>query len=236
MGKLKETLLGKPAGETQTSESGNHAWDPIKSSLSPALGYVTGAGNMMSNLLGIGGGSAQTSALENFSNSGGMQFLREQGMKGITSSKAASGLLNSGSYGTALAKYNQGLASTYLNQYMQNLQGLGGLGINAGQVMTGAGQWSKGEGEKSAGKGGALPMALQAASMIPGISDRRLKRNIVKIGEASDGLGIYEYTLGNKRTVGVMADEVKELRPHAHIPNLYLGYDGVDYDNLGSLN
>jgi hypothetical protein len=236
MGKLKETLLGKSAGSESSSKSGNYAYDPISSAYKPALNYVTGAGNMMSNMLGLGGGAAQTGALENFANSGGMKFLQEQGMKGITSSKAASGLLNSGSYGTALAKYNQGLASTYLNQYMQNLQGLGGLGINAGQVMAGAGNWSKSSGEQSGGKPGALPMALQAAAAIPGISDRRLKSDIVKIGEAKDGLGIYEYTIGNKRKIGVMADEVKELRPHAHIPNLYLGFDGVDYNNLGSLD
>lgn len=144
MGGVKDTIFGAKA--KQKSESGNLNNDLLTGSLSPALGYVTGGGNMIGNLLGVGGGPAQTGALENFANSGGMKFLQDQGMKTVTSSKAAQGLLQSGSYGTALEKYGQGLASTYLNQYMSNLLDYSRLGLGAGGVLASSGAYSKGQG------------------------------------------------------------------------------------------
>jgi len=66
-------------------------------------------------------------------------------------------------------------------------------------------------------------------------SDRRLKQNIEKVGEFADGLGIYEFEYRGEPTRfrGVMADEVKELRPHAYIEDFQgSGYAGVDYAAL----
>jgi hypothetical protein len=119
---------------------------------------------MMGALLGIPGYGNQTGALENFANSGGMEFLREQGEKGITSSKAASGLLKSGSYGTALAKYNQGLASTYLNQYMSNLKDFAGIGLGSAGVLSDAGKFNESNGEgKKQGVAQSLAQAFAGA-------------------------------------------------------------------------
>lgn len=151
------SLSDKPATSNQTNVNNSM----LKDSLGPALGYVTGGGNMMSNLLGIGGAQAQTGALENYANSGGMQFLREQGMKGITSSKAMQGLLQSGSYGTALAKYNNGLASTYLNQYMSSLGDLSKIGLGAGGILAESGVEKH---EKGAKKGLLSSLAGAAGS------------------------------------------------------------------------
>jgi hypothetical protein len=234
MGGVGDFLFGSE-GDPGESESGNHAWDVLRGSLTPAVGYLTGGGNMLGNLLGVGGGPAQTDALNNFSNSGGMQFLQEQGMKGVTSSKAAQGLLKSGSYGTALSKYNQGLASTYLNSYMDKLLGYSQLGLGAANTLAGAGQYSTGT-TATQGKQGSLPSLLQAGAMIAGVSDIRLKSNVVKIGQASDGLGVYRYDLDGQRHTGVMAHEVKQLRPQAYLPKFFGDYDGVDYGKLGSLN
>lgn len=147
---LKTFLGGKPSQET--SKNVNN--DMITSSLGPTMGYANQAGSLMSGLLG-----GNTDALNAYANSGGMKFLQDQGAKMITSSKAAKGLLGSGSYGTALEDYGQNLASTYLNNYMQGLQGLGNLGVNAGQVVSGAGQTQKSTGAKT----GLIPMATDAA-------------------------------------------------------------------------
>jgi len=48
-------------------------------------------------------------------------------------------------------------------------------------------------------------------------SDRRLKRNIVKIGIRPDGLGVYEfeYIWGGGRQIGLMAQEVQGVYPDA---------------------
>lgn len=47
-------------------------------------------------------------------------------------------------------------------------------------------------------------------------SDRRLKRDIVRIGEV-DGMGVYtfRYVWDNVRRIGLMAQEVMRVRPHA---------------------
>lgn len=78
-----------------------------------------------------------------------------------------------------------------------------------------------------------LKLAGTAASAAGAFSDRRLKRNIEKVGEMPDGLGIYEYdyNLGTKRQVGVMADEVARLRPWA-LGARVNGFATVHYDML----
>jgi hypothetical protein len=241
MGGIGKTLFGSPGKQesesSSTSESGNHAWGVVNPALSPALGYVTSGGNMVQNLLM---GSGQNESLNNFANSTGMNFVMDQGSRAITGNMAAKGLLNSGSTLKALNKFGQGVGSTYLNNYMDNLFKLSNIGLGAGNVLSSAGNWSKGQSEStSEGKGGKEGIAgtlLSAAAMIPGISDRRLKSNIVHVDTLFDGLKVYEYDLFGKRQRGVMADEVKKLRPEAHKPGLFLGYDGVDYSKIEELN
>lgn len=54
MGKIGDTIMGKPA--KQESSSGNAAFGPIMSAFSPAFGYTTQGGNAIASLLGLGGG------------------------------------------------------------------------------------------------------------------------------------------------------------------------------------
>ena len=82
------------------------------------------------------------------------------------------------------------------------------------------------------GLGGA---AIQGAGAAGGIgalfSDRRLKTNIVRLGEHPLGIGWYAYDIFGHRQQGVMADEVLTVRPEAVVahPN---GYLMVDYARL----
>lgn len=154
-------LADKPSKGSQTNVNN----DMLTGAFKPALGYVTGGGDMMGSLLGVGGLPQQTAALENFANSGGMKFLQEQGMRGIESSQAAKGLLQSGSTLKAMDKYNNGLASTYLNQFMQNLGQYANIGLGAGGILAESGVQKK---EKGAKKGilstGADAAAAAAAA------------------------------------------------------------------------
>jgi Chaperone of endosialidase len=63
-------------------------------------------------------------------------------------------------------------------------------------------------------------------------SDRRLKKNIQKIGQLKNGLSVYtfNYIWDSALTVGVMADEVKKVKPKAVI-NIN-GFDLVDYSEI----
>ena len=61
-------------------------------------------------------------------------------------------------------------------------------------------------------------------------SDRRLKENIIKLGESISGLGIYKFNyIGKaKQYIGAMADEVIKIFPKAAILNSN-GFYSVDY-------
>ncbi len=71
-------------------------------------------------------------------------------------------------------------------------------------------------------------------------SDRRLKQNIIKIGNHPLGFGLYlfeyrpEYRkrCGDGRQFGVMADEVEKVMPSAVVPG-FGGFKAVNYDQIG---
>ena len=74
------------------------------------------------------------------------------------------------------------------------------------------------------------PVIIKSRTVIA--SDRRLKMNIRRIGTHRLGIGIYEYDyVWGEHSVGVMADEVKTVRPDAVIRGED-GYDRVDYSKL----
>lgn len=107
---------------------------------------------------------------------------------------------------------------------IQNLGMIGGLTGGGGtQTSQQPGGWGN----------QLLSAGLAAASLF---SDRRLKTNIKLLRRDDDGLGWYSYAYKRCPEItmeGVMADEVKELRPAAHIPNyLGTGFDGVNYAKL----
>lgn len=211
-------LFKKP--KPQEQESGNKAYDAIKGSLSPAMGYVTQGGDMLANLLGVGSGS-QTGALDNFANSGGMGWLMDQGNRMINSNQAAKGLLNSGSTLTAIQKYGQGLGSTYLSQYMDKLLGLGNLGLGAAGTVAQAGQYSKGQGATQGGMGKQLLPMIGSAALTAAASDPALKTNVEHVGYDNDNIPMYEFDyrqdtkldLPKGRFRGYMADALLVVRP-----------------------
>ena len=82
--------------------------------------------------------------------------------------------------------------------------------------------------------GGAGSAGITAA-----FSDRSLKDNIELIGKSESGIPIYEFeyidkTLGEGRFEGVMAQDLKEIKPEAIITNdngiMAVNYDLIDVD------
>jgi len=148
----------------------------------------------------------------------------------VTGQGAASGLLNSGATAKELQSRGTELNSQFFNNYLQQLQGLSGLGLQAGGLVTNAGQRSTSTGGRPS-TAGAIGSAVGGIASI--FSDRRLKRDIECIGEYYDGLRLYEYryVMNTERVQGVMADEVAKLRPHALGPTI-AGYATVDYGRL----
>ena len=79
----------------------------------------------------------------------------------------------------------------------------------------------------SANSNNAAMAAIAAAMM----SDRRLKRNIVRVGTHPLGIGIYEYDIFDRHEYGVMADEVLTVMPEAVVQHPS-GYMMVNYGRL----
>lgn len=71
---------------------------------------------------------------------------------------------------------------------------------------------------------------LAGAGMMA-FSDRRLKSNVVRVGEHPVGVGIYEYDIGGRRERGVMAQELLAVAPQ-HVYTHSSGYLMVDYGSL----
>lgn len=77
---------------------------------------------------------------------------------------------------------------------------------------------------------GMFGMASAGIGGLFRLSDKRLKSNIVKLADDPRGFGWYEYTIFGRREVGVMAQELREIMPHAVVD---LG--GVLAVNYGAL-
>lgn len=74
-----------------------------------------------------------------------------------------------------------------------------------------------------------------AAGAMMMMSDRRLKTDIVPVGQLANGLTVYSYRLksGGPTMLGVMADEVARVVPEAYVRGgAGNGYDAVDYSKL----
>lgn len=157
---------------------------------------------------------AYSSAAANALQEGFRQDLttRQQNVNEIASALGGQQLTPAGTSGTgnpldtssAFANYNQGVNRQYQGQL---------AGFNAQTA-----------GNNQAA--GAAASIIAAAMM----SDRRLKTDIVLLGEFMPGVNLYEfrYKSGNRRHVGVMADEVEQVMPRA-IFESEDGYKAVDY-------
>jgi hypothetical protein len=238
-------LKPKPA----TSTSGNVNNNLITSTYGGQMGAGTGATNFLAQLLGVSPGAVSSTAsgigtaANGVAEAGGADagyrnYLQMAGYapamralsQDVTGQGAAAGILNSGSTAKALQTRGADLNNQFFNNYLQQLSGLSGLGLQAGGLVANTGQTSN-------SKGGSPSTAGTIGSVVGGLagifSDRRLKRDIELIRREADGLGVYafRYVMSKVRVLGVMADEVAKLRPWALGPT-QAGYATVNYGAL----
>jgi hypothetical protein len=132
-----------------------------------------------------------------------------------------------------------GAGSAALGSYQspgaQYQSGLAGAGSTFGSMAgTQAGVYSNAMNSRAQ----MLGTALGAGVGIAGLSDRRLKKNISRVGvDENTGLNLYQFNyideLNDDGTyIGVMADEVRVKYPEAVI-TMSNGYDAVNYEDLG---
>lgn len=223
----------KPKAAKSTSSSENVNNQLITSTYGGMMGQGTNANNFLSALLtGQGNTAGANAGYNNYLQMAGYAPAMRQLSQQITGQGAASGLLNSGATAKALQTRGAELNQGFYNNYLQQLAGLSGLGLQAGGLVTNAGQKSE-----STSKGGGPSTLGSIASTVGGIasifSDRRLKRSVELVGREPDGLGIYlcRYLWSRTRRLMVMADEVAKLRPWALGPARF-GFATVNYGAL----
>lgn len=218
----------KPKAAKQKSESGNLNNDLIKSTYGGSMTQGTGAMTDLSKMLGVG----DPNGYQNYLQLAGFAPAMRQLSQNITGQGAAAGILNSGSTAKALQSRGAELNNQFFNNYLQQLAGLSGLGLQAGGLVANTGQYSKGT-----GTGGGPSTFGSIASTIGGIasifSDPRLKDDIEHVRTDPDGLEwkSFRYKGAKRRWVGVMSDQVRKLRPWAMGPEI-AGFDTVNYGAL----
>lgn len=222
----------KSKSQSQSTQSSyNQAYQPLQQAYLPLLNYANEGASKFKSFLG-----GDRTGFDNYLKGTSYDFDQERGEGAIGTALSSKGLRNSGAMLKKLSAFNQDLKNQYSGQYLDRLAQMMGIGTGAGQILSGAGGVSSGQstssGTSTGPKKGLLDYGSQAAGAIAA-SDSRLKKNIQKIGEYEDGLGVYrfEYTYKPGVYEGVMADEVKELRPWALGPEM-AGYMTVDYSRL----
>lgn len=141
---------------------------------------------------------------------------------------------SSGAFGVANQTLNTGMqaGSGVQAGYGQALQGYGSVmdmygGMGRADIAAQAAS------SPFAGLG-SLAGSLLGSGGVKGLfSDRRLKVNVIKVGELKSGLSVYEYDYvwGGPRQRGVMAQEVRHVIPDAVICDKS-GYLAVDYSKV----
>lgn len=197
--------------------------------------YREGALGQMAGMYGLEGGDPN--AASNLRNTEIFQATRgqlPQQEEAILRNQSATGALRTGGTDMMLAENQRRNELSAYQNAIGGLQGLAGLPSLAPQIaggISGIGQ-TLAQGEVAAaqaqqaggqqGFGNLLGLGQLGMSAYSAFSDRRLKSNVRKIGEA-DGLNIYSWTWNeDAKTLGLegpstgpMADEVEALYPDA---------------------
>ena len=196
----------------------------------------------------INAGAAMLKPGYDHTTSPGYQFRFSEGQRAVESGAASRGMLMSGGTLKDLTRFGQGVAADDFNDQFNRQMAIAGGGQQAATAGAQMGQQSAsgiadlytqaGNAKASGyiGQANAIGNTIGQIAQIAGMfamSDRRLKANIVKVGEFEDGLNIYEWEYKRQPGVtyrGVMADEVKVKRPEAYVANyLGTGFDAVNY-------
>lgn len=209
--------------------------------LEPFFQEAVPAFQLQAALSGARGPEAQEQAFQDFRDSPGQSFLREQGLRMINTGAAATGGLGGGERLRELTRFSQGLAQQDFQNQFNRLGVVSGQGQASASQQAGlgaqfAGQSAAALGNQSLaiqnilgqqqqsqreaiGVGAGLATSFFGGGGAAAASDIRLKENISKIGELDNGLNWYvwdwkegtEHIVGDQPSEGVIAQEVMLL-------------------------
>lgn len=167
LGYMSDRAAAKDAERTsqQAAQQANQGFNYLQSS-PVGQQYLPAGGQAIqtqADLL-MGGGSPESrQAYNNYLNSVGYQHQLQTGQQAITGSRAASGLLGSGSTARALTQYGQNLATQNFNNYLSQLGGVAQQGLQAGGMIGQAGTTGGVAGANYIQQGGQQAAAARAS-------------------------------------------------------------------------
>lgn len=225
-------LKPKAPKSSQLSENTNNSL--LTGIYTPQAQSGVAANNVLAGALGVPGGdtAGATAGFNQYQQNSGFQNVLQRLVSGITGNQAAGGLLRSGSTSNRILQEGTALNQQSYNNWLQQLQGLSGLGLQGGGIIANTGQRSTGT-----STGGGPSTAGTIASAIGGIasifSDRRLKTDIRRVGKTKGGLPLYSfrYKAGGPKQIGVMAQDVAKKKPDALGPEVG-GFKTVNLDKV----
>jgi hypothetical protein len=128
------SLLQADAAKSAASKANaaqQQALDQARGDFAPWRTTGGAANTATSDLLGLNGPDAATTAFGNYTTSPGYQFQLDQGLRAVDAGAAAKGMLRSGATLKAEQAFGAGLADTDFTSYYNRLFDLSKLGENA---------------------------------------------------------------------------------------------------------
>lgn len=225
--------LGSPSDLQSIQDVSDRAYGAMTSRLDPQWQQREGMERTRLHNQGlVAGGEAYDNAMREFNE--GRNDAYQQANLASTALMPQAFQLDSAVRGQPLAELSAMRGGTPVSmpqfqavQYPGQAQGPNMLGALGQQSAWEQAMYNSQVQQANANKQGL--MGLGAAGLMA-FSDRRLKSNIVKVGDDARGFGIYEYDIFGRRERGVMADEVEKVVPEAI--GEYLGYKTVNYGAL----
>lgn len=108
----------------------------------------------------------------------------------------------------------QSPAGTFAQTPQSAVGGVDYSGLVSQKYQADMAQWQQQVQNQQNRMGGLFNLGKSIIGALP-FSDRRLKSNIVRVGVLDNGLPVYRYTIDGVTQIGVMAQEVAEVRPEA---------------------
>ena len=135
----KDAAKTQANAQREAAQTIDDRYEENKAALSPYSSGGIAAFEKQQALSGALGAETQEGAYQDYRESPGVAFAREQGLRGINQQASATGNLGGGNRLKRLTDYSQGLALQDFNNYFNRLGSVTGVGLGATQALAGVG-------------------------------------------------------------------------------------------------
>lgn len=149
----------------QTSTSYNKAYDPLLQAFQPLLDQAGRGYEAYDAFMG-----GDRTGFDNYLSNSAFNFEQGRGTDAINQNLASKGLRNSGSALKSLTQFNNQLQNQYSNNYLDRLREMMGMGTNAANILSGAGNYSHSQGTSSSSSKSSPGLGGLFGSILGGVA------------------------------------------------------------------